>query len=71
MPGEDGYALRHRLRSPRSEPGRTVPVVAVTALSRREDRARALAAGFDMHVVKPIDPAELAAAVATLADRAG
>jgi DNA-binding response OmpR family regulator len=41
------------------------------AATTPEHRARALAAGFDMHFVKPIDPAELAAAVATLADRAG
>jgi PAS domain S-box-containing protein len=65
MPGEDGYSLIRRLRAlPREHGGRT-PALALTAHARAEDRTRALAAGFDMHVSKPIDPAEL---LRTLAD---
>ena len=63
MPGEDGYALLRRIRD-RAVP---VPVIALTALARREDRARALRAGFASHVPKPVEPAELFAVVASLA----
>jgi signal transduction histidine kinase len=64
MPGEDGYAL---LRKIRDRPSPRVPVIALTALARREDRARALRAGFASHVPKPVEPAELFAVVASLA----
>ncbi|MGK4007566.1 GAF domain-containing protein [Sorangium sp. So ce1036] len=67
MPGEDGYALIRKVRDllPRKV-GRT-PALALTAYARTEDRVRALAAGFQMHVPKPIEPIELAAAVKSLA----
>ncbi|MBY0232241.1 MAG: response regulator [Gemmataceae bacterium] len=63
MPGQDGYALLRQVR----ERGSLVPAVALTAFARAEDRMRALAAGFQMHAAKPIDPAALAHAVRALA----
>jgi hypothetical protein len=65
MPGEDGYALLGSLR----EQGIRTPAIALTAYGRSEDRRRALAAGFGLHLVKPIDPAELTIAVKNLATR--
>jgi CheY-like chemotaxis protein len=60
LPGEDGYVLMQSIRSlERKEGARRVPALALTAFARKEDRARALAAGFDAHVVKPIDPDRL------------
>lgn len=67
LPGEDGYALMRRIRALGGERGATVPALALTAFSRPEDRERALDAGFGAHMRKPFDPAELIAAVATLA----
>ena len=63
MPGTDGYALlrQARLRHPH------LPTVALTAFAHPEDRQRALAAGFDAYVAKPVDAAKLAAAVAMVA----
>ena len=62
MPGEDGYALLTGLRRTEQEQRTTrVPAVAVTAFARSEDRHRALAAGFDEHLPKPIDPERLIA----------
>ena len=69
MPGEDGFSLIRRVRAlPASEGGR-VAAVAVTAHARIEDRERALAAGFDMHMSKPVEPNVLFAAVGRLAER--
>ncbi|MGH7279597.1 MAG: PAS domain-containing protein, partial [Candidatus Rokuibacteriota bacterium] len=65
MPGQDGYALIRELRAR----GNRVPAVAVTAYGRNEDRERALLAGFQSYVAKPIDPAALAGVVATLLGR--
>jgi len=65
MPGNDGYELISRLRG--MPGGRTVPAVALTALARGEDRTRALRAGFQMHVAKPVDFNELVAVVQNLA----
>jgi PAS domain S-box-containing protein len=65
MPGHDGYELIARLRA--LPGGRTVPAVALTALARSEDRTRALRAGFQLHVPKPVDSAELIAVVQNLA----
>jgi CheY-like chemotaxis protein len=67
MPGQDGYELISKIRSREPERGGNIPAVAVTAYARAEDRARALAAGFQMHVAKPIDPDAFVAAVASLA----
>jgi CheY-like chemotaxis protein len=65
MPGNDGYELISRLRA--MPGGRAVPAVALTALARGEDRTRALQAGFQMHVTKPVDFNELVAVVQNLA----
>jgi CheY-like chemotaxis protein len=69
MPETDGYDLIRRVRAVYT--ARLVPAVALTAFARTEDRKRALLAGFQTHVVKPVDPAELTAAVASLACRTG
>ncbi|MDQ1591347.1 MAG: hypothetical protein QOG71_1974 [Pyrinomonadaceae bacterium] len=72
MPGEDGYELIGKLRAAEagSGGGRT-PAIALTAYARVEDRVRALNAGFQVHVPKPIEPVELLAVVASLAGRTG
>jgi len=67
LPDEDGYALIRRLRSREAERGGFLPAVALTGFVRTEDRARVLAAGFQVHVPKPVDPAELTAAIAAVA----
>ena len=70
MPGEDGYELIRKVR--RSEANRgngKVPAVALTAYGRVEDRMRALSAGYQMHIAKPAEPAELAMVIASLAAR--
>jgi signal transduction histidine kinase/DNA-binding response OmpR family regulator len=69
MPGEDGYALVGRVRSLPAREGGDTHCVALTAHARPEDRMRALAAGFDAHVAKPVEVAELAAVLAALARR--
>jgi PAS domain S-box-containing protein len=69
MPGEDGYALIRRVRALTLEQGGDTPAVALTAYAREEDRARALAAGFQMHLSKPIQPSKLVAVVASIAGR--
>jgi CheY-like chemotaxis protein len=68
MPGEDGYALLKSLRLTEKEQGtERVPAIAATAFAREEDRQRALAAGFDEHLSKPLDPERLIVLVAQLA----
>jgi CheY-like chemotaxis protein len=66
MPDRDGYDLIREIRSREPERGGKIPAVAVTAYARAEDRVRVLAAGFQMHIAKPIDPDELIAVVASL-----
>jgi CheY-like chemotaxis protein len=72
MPGEDGYAVLKRVRAleaaqvAATEP---IPAIALTAYGRSEDRLRALQAGFQMHVAKPVEPAELAVVIASLVNR--
>lgn len=70
MPDRDGYDLVRSVRRMAGAAG-AVPAVALTALARLEDRRRALLAGFQTHLAKPVDPAELVAAVATLTRRTG
>ena len=70
MPGDDGYALLTKVRAFENErsiwrAGR-LPVIAVTAYARIEDRERALAEGFDLHISKPVEPDGLAAAILSL-----
>lgn len=69
MPDEDGYALIARVRGLRADEGGQTPAIALTAYARREDRIRALAAGFQSHIVKPVEPAELIAVINSLAKR--
>jgi PAS domain S-box-containing protein len=71
MPGEDGYTLIKRVRSLPVRSGGATPAAALTAFARAEDRWRALEAGFQLHLAKPIEPHGLAIAVAHLAGRSG
>ncbi|HZP36968.1 MAG TPA: ATP-binding protein [Methylomirabilota bacterium] len=66
MPGEDGYSLLRRVRALPPERGGRVPAVALTAYGRTQDRVQSLAAGFTMHVPKPVDPGELTTIVASV-----
>jgi signal transduction histidine kinase/ActR/RegA family two-component response regulator len=66
LPDEDGYALIRRLRKQEAKRGGFLPAVALTGYVRAEDRARVLAAGFQVHVPKPVAPAELTAAIAAV-----
>jgi CheY-like chemotaxis protein len=67
MPEEDGYSLIRKVRSLSLERGGSIKAVALTAYAREEDQQRAISAGFQMHVAKPVEPAELVAAVSSLA----
>ena len=69
LPGVDGYEFIRRLRMSEAQRGRTTPAAALTAFARSEDRRRALLAGFQTHLAKPIDPLELVVVVAALAGR--
>jgi signal transduction histidine kinase/ActR/RegA family two-component response regulator len=63
---EDGYALVRQVRQHETEHGGFLPAIALTGFARAEDRTRILAAGFQAHVSKPFDPAELTAAIAAV-----
>jgi CheY-like chemotaxis protein/two-component sensor histidine kinase len=69
MRDEDGYDLIRKLRALPPEQGGRTPSAALTAYGRLEDRMKALSAGFQLHVAKPVDPAELVAVVASLGGR--
>jgi signal transduction histidine kinase len=69
VPGEDGYSLIRKVRAREPALGGNVPAAALTAYARAEDRLRALEAGYQTHLAKPVDPAELIATVARLAGR--
>jgi CheY-like chemotaxis protein/two-component sensor histidine kinase len=66
MPDEDGYMLIRRVRQLPPEEGGRIPAVALTAFERASDRVRALSAGFQFHVPKPVEPDELAMVIANL-----
>jgi PAS domain S-box-containing protein len=68
MPGMDGLQLIRAIRQ-MDEPVRSMPAASLTAYARSQDRITSLASGFQMHLVKPIDPLELIVAVSTLAPR--
>ncbi|MDQ5845145.1 MAG: ATP-binding protein [Acidobacteriota bacterium] len=68
MPGEDGYSLIKKLRALEDSKGTSIPAVALTSYVRIEDRTRALSAGFNMFVPKPVQPDELINAIATLTE---
>jgi signal transduction histidine kinase/DNA-binding response OmpR family regulator len=70
MPDEDGYELIRQVRALPPEEGGGLPAVALTAYARDEDRQIAIAAGFQAHLVKPVEPIVLASAVAGLAPKA-
>ena len=67
MPDQDGYDFIAQVRSRRPDQGGDIPAAALSAYATEEDRSRARAAGFQMHVAKPVDPDQLIDAVADLA----
>jgi CheY-like chemotaxis protein len=71
MPREDGYSLIRAVRALGPQRGGDTPAVALTAYARAEDRMKAVMAGFQHHVSKPVEPAELITMVASLAKRLG
>jgi CheY-like chemotaxis protein len=71
MPEEDGYELIRRIRALPDASGGRIPAIALTAYARVEDRMQALRAGYQMHVPKPVELAELVAVAASLVQRGG
>jgi PAS domain S-box-containing protein len=69
MPGEDGHSFIRRVRELPADRGGDIPAAALTAYARGEDRQKALSAGFQVHVSKPVAPEELTAVIAELAGR--
>jgi signal transduction histidine kinase/DNA-binding response OmpR family regulator len=69
MPDEDGYTLIKKLRQQKSKRVRGIPAIALTAYASPDDRAQALAAGFQMHLAKPIEPKTLVSSIATAVGR--
>jgi signal transduction histidine kinase/ActR/RegA family two-component response regulator len=67
MPEEDGYSLIRKVRAMEARSGGATPAVALTAYGRMQDRVQSLAAGYSMHVPKPVDPGELTTIIASLA----
>jgi len=70
MPILDGYDLIKEIRS-RGFTSQMLPAIALTAFARTEDRRRAMLSGYQIHLSKPVDPAELTAAIAMLTGRTG
>jgi CheY-like chemotaxis protein len=71
MPDLDGYEMIRLVRSLSPDDGGTTPAIALTAFARSEDRRRAMLAGFQVHIAKPVEPPELVATVASLSGRTG
>jgi CheY-like chemotaxis protein/two-component sensor histidine kinase len=69
MPEEDGYTFIRKIRALDTQDGSEIPAIALTAYGRTQDRVLALTAGYNMHVPKPVDPAELTTIIASLAGR--
>ena len=69
MPAEDGYSLMRRIRAHESSTKRDIPSIALTAFVRDKDKQQALAAGFNLHLPKPVDLVALVQSVNTLAKR--
>jgi CheY-like chemotaxis protein len=67
LPDEDGYSLIRRIRGLETDDAGSLPAIALTAFARSADRTRALRAGFQAHLAKPVDPAELLAVVGSFA----
>ncbi len=71
LPAEDGYSLMRKVRALPTERGGRIPAIAVTGFARAEDGRRAMEAGFQNHLAKPVEPSELMSLVGSLAGRAG
>jgi CheY-like chemotaxis protein len=71
LPQIDGYDLVQQIRAGDAEAVRGIPAIALTAYARAEDRMRALRAGYQVHIAKPVEPAELLAAIASFAGLIG
>jgi PAS domain S-box-containing protein len=69
MPGEDGYTFIRRLRSIEETQGSALPAVALSAYARSDDRTKAIRSGFQNHLAKPVESAELLAVINSLANR--
>jgi CheY-like chemotaxis protein len=69
MPGEDGYQLIRKLRTRFADKSNQIPAIALTAFARSQDRLKALSAGYQTHVAKPIEPLELVTVIASLTQR--
>ncbi len=67
LPDVDGYELVQHIREHDSKSHSGIPAIALTAYARAEDRMRALRAGYQVHIAKPVEPAELLAAIASFA----
>jgi CheY-like chemotaxis protein len=70
MPEEDGYSLIRRVRQLTPQEGGLIPAVALTAYGRASDRSQALSAGFQTHMSKPVEPAELVMVISNLTESA-
>jgi CheY-like chemotaxis protein len=70
MPGENGYQFMQRVRAWAREKEIWIPAVALTAYARTEDRMKALSSGYQIHLPKPVEPAELIAVIVSLRERA-
>jgi signal transduction histidine kinase/CheY-like chemotaxis protein len=71
MPDRDGYELIRAVRGLRAAEGGRTPAIALTAFARSQDRTRAMVAGYQVHMSKPIDPQELVATIKSLAENSG
>jgi CheY-like chemotaxis protein len=70
LAGQDGYVLIRAIRTAEQRRGaQRVPALALTAFARREDRQRAIEAGFDAHLGKPVDPQQLVSKIRSLTDQ--
>jgi len=65
MPGEDGYDLIRQVRSRNEHEGGTIPAIALTGYTAAQDGERALTAGFQKHLAKPVEPSNLIRLIAT------
>jgi PAS domain S-box-containing protein len=71
MPEIDGYGLIHQIRAMSPERGGNIPAIALTAYAGNSDRSRVLAAGFQIHIAKPLDADQLLMAIADLSRKRG
>jgi len=69
MADEDGYELMRKVRALSVESGGLTPAIALTGYATRKDRERALSAGYQLHLAKPVEPPDLVAAIASLSRR--